>query len=434
MYTTFSKRLSSALTSVLVVLLIILIAASGFGAVSLNHAHAATTAKLWITPASRQVAVGDTFTVQAMLDTVGNAIDGVDLRYLRYGSSLEVQDADTSKSGVQIKAGTLMSNTTRNVVDTSARTIDFSQITTGGTTFTGSGVLAEVTFKVVTSDSPGLNFDFAPGVTTDTNVASGGNDVLLSATGAQYVNSGGSGAPPPPSSGAGGGVNGGTEDGPVVIIGGAPGQEATTPPTTQPGGMVCTTPNFTGTFTVGSRDNQVKVLQRFLNKNGFQIAATGAGSPGNETDYYGGLTKSAVVRFQEAYTADILAPFNRTTGTGFFGQSTRAKLNALVAANGYQDCEAAATFAGTFARSLTLGNRGEDVRRLQQYLNQKGFTISTTGGGSPGNETDYFGAKTKAAVIKLQNAYKDAILTPAGLSQGTGYFGPSTIKYVNSTL
>jgi peptidoglycan hydrolase-like protein with peptidoglycan-binding domain len=48
--------------------------------------------------------------------------------------------------------------------------------------------------------------------------------------------------------------------------------------------------------------------------------------------------------------------------------------------------------------------------------------------------TTYFGEKTKQAVIKLQNAYKDAILTPAGLSQGTGYFGPSTIKYVNSTL
>ncbi len=420
MYNTFIKRPSSTLSSVLVTSFITLVAVSGYGAFSLNRADAATTAKLWITPASRQVAIGDTFTVQVMLDTVGNAIDGVDLRYLRYGSSLEVQDADSAQNGIQIKAGTLMPNTALNVVNTSARTIDFSQITTGGSTFSGSGVLAEITFKVITADSPGLSFDFAPGVTTDTNIASGGSDVLASATGIQYVNSGSNGALPPPSS-----ESGGTEGGPVVTI---PGQ-GTRP---QPG--VCTTPNLTGTFSVGARHVQVKVLQRFLNKNGFQITATGAGSPGNETDYYGSLTKAAVIRFQEAYAADILAPYNRTTGTGFFGQSTRAKLNALIGASGYEDCEAPATSSGTFTRSLTVGSRGEDVKRLQQYLNQKGFTISTTGGGSPGNETDYFGAKTKQAVIKLQNAYKDAILTPAGLSQGTGYFGPSTIKYVNSTL
>jgi hypothetical protein len=60
----------------------------------------------------------------------------------------------------------------------------------------------------------------------------------------------------------------------------------------------------------------------------------------------------------------------------------------------------------TLTRTLKLGMSGPDVKALQQYLNTKGFTISTTGPGSPGQETTLFGPKTKAAVIKFQLANK----------------------------
>jgi peptidoglycan hydrolase-like protein with peptidoglycan-binding domain len=60
---------------------------------------------------------------------------------------------------------------------------------------------------------------------------------------------------------------------------------------------------------------------------------------------------------------------------------------------------------------------GPDVKALQQYLNTKGFTISTTGPGSPGQETTLFGPKTKAAVIKFQLANK---------LKGDGVVGPLT--------
>jgi hypothetical protein len=53
---------------------------------------------------------------------------------------------------------------------------------------------------------------------------------------------------------------------------------------------------------------------------------------------------------------------------------------------------------------LSLGSRGPDVYTLQKLLNSLGFTITQTGPGSPGNETDYFGGLTKAAVIKYQRA------------------------------
>jgi peptidoglycan hydrolase-like protein with peptidoglycan-binding domain len=57
-----------------------------------------------------------------------------------------------------------------------------------------------------------------------------------------------------------------------------------------------------------------------------------------------------------------------------------------------------------FTKYLTLGTTDPQVLALQKYLNTKGFTIATQGPGSKGKETDFFGAFTKAAVIKYQKA------------------------------
>jgi|GEM_PF-5472827 len=45
-----------------------------------------------------------------------------------------------------------------------------------------------------------------------------------------------------------------------------------------------------------------------------------------------------------------------------------------------------------------------DVKLLQIYLNTHGFPVSLSGPGSRSNETNYFGSKTKAAVIEFQRA------------------------------
>jgi surface protein len=50
------------------------------------------------------------------------------------------------------------------------------------------------------------------------------------------------------------------------------------------------------------------------------------------------------------------------------------------------------------------GTTGEDIKELQHYLNTHGFPISPIGPGSLGLETNYFGPKTKAAVILFQKA------------------------------
>ncbi len=89
--------------------------------------------------------------------------------------------------------------------------------------------------------------------------------------------------------------------------------------------------------------------------------------------------------------------------------------------------------AAIFPRNLRIGDRGEDVYGLQVILNQSPTTrVAFTGPGSPGQETDYFGALTAAAVKRYQEANATEILFPLGLSLGTGFVGPLTRTHLET--
>jgi peptidoglycan hydrolase-like protein with peptidoglycan-binding domain len=88
---------------------------------------------------------------------------------------------------------------------------------------------------------------------------------------------------------------------------------------------------FNRNLKVGDSGSDVLVLQKILNSNqATQIAVSGSGSPGNETAFFGLLTKNAVIKFQNLYANDILAPNGLTVGTGYVGATTRAKLTSLL--------------------------------------------------------------------------------------------------------
>jgi hypothetical protein len=81
--------------------------------------------------------------------------------------------------------------------------------------------------------------------------------------------------------------------------------------------------------------------------------------------------------------------------------------------------------------NLQKNDSGLAVKELQVILNLSSDTqIASTGPGSPGNETGKFGQLTYLAVIKFQNKYASTILTPVGLTSGTGFVGTTTRQQI----
>ncbi len=89
--------------------------------------------------------------------------------------------------------------------------------------------------------------------------------------------------------------------------------------TSMTGGASCTF-TFTQSLNVGSRGQEVMNLQKFLNMSpSTRVAVTGAGSPGNESTYFGPATRAAVMKFQLAHNI---------AQVGNVGPQTRGALNA----------------------------------------------------------------------------------------------------------
>ncbi len=187
-----------------------------------------------------------------------------------------------------------------------------------------------------------------------------------------------------------------------------------------PTGLVCT-PNQVPTpqtvsnlpsinLTLGSQGNDVTELQNFLIANNYL-------GPRYNTGYFGPLTMAALAKYQ---TDHDISP-----AIGYYGPITRATIDATVPTTSAPTTPSA-TAPEVFARDLYFGITGSDVRDLQKFLNANSFIIATSGPGSPGNESDYFGPATRDALIRFQN-YNH--ITPA-----QGYFGPVTRNIVDAMM
>ena len=169
----------------------------------------------------------------------------------------------------------------------------------------------------------------------------------------------------------------------------------------------------TGDMDIGSSGGLVVALQQYLilaNTGSAALSLSRAGATGN----FGSITKAALVEFQNAKGI--------TPATGYYGPSTKSYIETHPMTIPTQPAtstplpQSATTV--TLSRSLTVGMSGDDVRALQRVLNARGYTIAVTGAGSPGNESNYFGPATRAAVIKLQTALN--------ISPAAGFVGPVT--------
>ncbi len=78
-----------------------------------------------------------------------------------------------------------------------------------------------------------------------------------------------------------------------------------------------------------------------------------------------------------------------------------------------------------FTKNLRIGNRGEEVKKVQSFLKEQGFFTFP-------KITGYFGRITKKAVSDFQAKYADEILKPIGLTKPTGNWYGKTRAKANS--
>ncbi|MEK7187277.1 MAG: peptidoglycan-binding protein [Patescibacteria group bacterium] len=122
------------------------------------------------------------------------------------------------------------------------------------------------------------------------------------------------------------------------------------------------------------------------------------------TGYFGSLTQSALIRFQEIHKLRV---------TGVVDGPTRTKLESYSALRYLSENDPA------FSRDLSLGVQGDDVAVLQRWLVKEGYYPEAIFSG-------YFGPLTKKAVVQFQ--------VDNGIVPANGYVGIKTRTQINSVV
>ncbi len=127
-----------------------------------------TNPHLSFSPSTTTVTVGETFDVDVLVDTGGQAVDGVD--------AIISYDQDLLEA-VSVTAGSFLSTTTNSLA--TAGKIKIYGVAESGSPKTGTGTLATITLRAKSAGEATLTFDCQSGVTTDSNINKGSEDIIV---------------------------------------------------------------------------------------------------------------------------------------------------------------------------------------------------------------------------------------------------------------
>ncbi|MEK7136402.1 MAG: peptidoglycan-binding domain-containing protein [Patescibacteria group bacterium] len=192
-----------------------------------------------------------------------------------------------------------------------------------------------------------------------------------------------------------------------------------------------TNADATNPFTVGSSDATVKSMR--VRQSGGS-SETCANNTTLGTSFVTVPTQGSYVVYP---SPDLCSVASTGGGGGSKKEKDKPVTSAIPATPGVSSATPAspalanASANASFNRALVAGSTGEDVKRLQQFLNSQGATVASAGPGSAGLETMFFGPATKAAVVKFQLANG---VIQAATDLGAGRVGPLTMAKINALL
>jgi lysophospholipase L1-like esterase len=137
---------------------------------------------------------------------------------------------------------------------------------------------------------------------------------------------------------------------------------------------------------------------------------------------------------QSSTSSQLITVQATSTGLFFQGNDDTSKLIRLLISLGIIEegktefinsiISSSHSLSFTFTKDLKFGQTDTEIMELQKFLNKNGFTVAGKGPGSMGNESNYFGIKTKEALKLFQKTNK--------ISPVSGYFGSLTRGLVNN--
>jgi len=184
---------------------------------------------------------------------------------------------------------------------------------------------------------------------------------------------------------------------------------------------------FQNALKYGMTNDEVKYLQIILKA---EIGAPTYPTTVGATGYFGPITKASVIAFQEKYASEVLASWGLTSGTGYVGSTTMAKLNGLLSTSvtspppvdpsdytTQTDCEAAGLYwwddvCNSAAKGASDYDNETDCEAADFYWYSDACHASAQGS-SEGASVELASTNPAAATLMSNSAYNTMLVFDA---------------------